>query len=107
MYRLENLITFNSNGYFLYKKEEKNLNELKIFTLQSSSNIDLGTKVHVKHTAPDGYSILTATVFWKDNEQELDPISFDYERSSTDITVVYSTSRRGRSYVLTLFCTKL
>lgn len=107
MYRLENLITFNSNGYFLYKKEEKNLNELKIFTLQSSSNIDLGTKVHVKHTAPDGYSILTATVFWKDNEQELDPIGFDYERSSTDITVVYSTSRRGRSYVLTLFCTKL
>ena len=105
--RLENLITFNSNGYFLYKKEEKNLNELKIFTLQSSSNIDLGTKVHVKHTAPDGYSILTATVFWKDNEQELDPIGFDYERSSTDITVVYSTSRRGRSYVLTLFCTKL
>lgn len=103
---MENLITFESKGDFQYRGFG-NLNELKIFTLQASSNIALGTKVHVKHTAPQGYSILTATVFWKDNEQILDPIGFDYERSDTDITVVYSTSRAGRSYVLTLFCKKI
>lgn len=104
--RLENLIGFKSEGTY-QNSFSGNFNELKIFTYQSSSNIESGNQVHVKYTAPSGYEILTATIFWKDNVQINEPIGFDYERGNQDITVVYSTSRSSRSYVLTLFCKKV
>ena len=104
--KLENLIGFKSEGTY-QNSFSGNFNELKIFTYQSSSNIESGNQVHVKYTAPSGYEILTATIFWKDNVQINEPIGFDYERGNQDITVVYSTSRSSRSYVLTLFCKKV
>ena len=104
--RLENLIGFKSEGTY-QNSFSGNFNELKIFTYQSSSTIESGNQVHVKDTAPSGYEILTATIFWKDNVQINEPIGFDYERGNQDITVVYSTSRSSRSYVLTLFCKKV
>ena len=104
--RLENLIGFKSEGTY-QNSFSGNFNELKIFTYQSSSNIESGNQVHVKYTAPSDYEILTATIFWKDNVQINEPIGFDYERGNQDITVVYSTSRSSRSYVLTLFCKKV
>ena len=104
--RLENLIGFKSEGTY-QNSFSGNFNELKIFTYQSSSNIESGNQVHVKYTAPSGYEILTATIFWKDNVQINEPIGFDYERGNQDITVVYSTSRSSRSYMLTLFCKKV
>ena len=106
MGELENLIGFKSEGTY-QNSFSGNFNELKIFTYQSSSNIESGNQVHVKYTAPSGYEILTATIFWKDNVQINEPIGFDYERGNQDITVVYSTSRSSRSYVLTLFCKKV
>lgn len=103
---VENLIGFKSEGTY-QNSFSGNFNELKIFTYQSSSNIESGNQVHVKYTAPSSYEILTATIFWKDNVQINEPIGFDYERGNQDITVVYSTSRSSRSYVLTLFCKKV
>ena len=99
-------MSFNSEGSF-QNSFSGNFNELKIFTLQSNPSVELGNKIHIKHTAPAGYEILTATVFWKDNIQIPEYIGFDYERGSTDITVVYSTINQSRSYVLTLFCKKI
>ena len=103
---MENLIGFKSEGTY-QNSFSGNFNELKIFTYQSSSNIESGNQVHVKYTAPSGYEILTAAIFWKDNVQINEPIGFDYERGNQDITIVYSTSRSSRSYVLTLFCKKV
>ena len=104
--RLENLITFTSNGSY-QSTFNGNLSNIGIFTYQSSPNIDTGNKIHMKYIAPQGYEILTASVFWKDNIQETDYIGFDYERSNTEITVVYSTNKMSRSYTVTLFCKKL
>lgn len=84
-----------------------NFKEFAIFTFQSSPSVPTGDKMHVKHNAPAGYEILTATVFWKDNIQVTEYIGFDYERSNTDITVVYTTGNSSRSYFLTLFCRKI
>lgn len=104
--KLENLITFTSNGSY-QNTFNGNLSNIGIFTYQSSPNIDRGNKIHMKYIAPQGYEILTASVFWKDNIQETDYIGFDYERSNTEITVVYSTNKMSRSYIVTLFCKKL
>ena len=106
MCKLENLITFTSNGSY-QSTFNGNLSNIGIFTYQSSPNIDTGNKIHMKYIAPQGYEILTASVFWKDNIQETDYIGFDYERSNTEITVVYSTNKMSRSYTVTLFCKKL
>ena len=104
--RLENLITFTSNGSY-QNTFNGNLSNIGIFTYQSSSSVDTGNKIHMKYIAPQGYEILTASVFWKDNIQETDYIGFDYERTNTEITVVYSTNKMSRSYTVTLFCKKL
>ena len=104
--RLENLITFTSNGSY-QNTFNGNLSNIGIFTYQSSSSVDTGNKIHMKYIAPQGYEILTASVFWKDNLQETDYIGFDYERTNTEITVVYSTNKMSRSYTVTLFCKKL
>jgi hypothetical protein len=103
--RLENLNTFSSNGDF-QNKFNGDFSSIGIFTYQSSPNVNTGNKVHVKYTAPEGYEILTASVFWKDNIQENEYIGFDFERTNTEITVVYSTAKVSRSYSITLFCKK-
>ena len=59
---MENLIGFKSEGTY-QNSFSGNFNELKIFTYQSSSNIESGNQVHVKYTAPSSYEILTATIF--------------------------------------------
>ena len=104
--RLENLNTFSSNGDF-QNSFNGNFSSIGIFIYQSSPNVNTGNKVHVKYTAPEGYEILTASVFWKDNIQENEYIGFDFERTNTEITVVYSTTKVSRSYSVTLFCKKL
>ena len=104
--KLENLNTFSSNGDF-QNKFNGDFSSIGIFTYQSSPNVNTGNKVHVKYTAPEGYEILTASVFWKDNIQENEYIGFDFERTNTEITVVYSTAKVSRSYSITLFCKKL
>ena len=106
LYHLENLNTFSSNGNF-QNTFYGNFGNIGIFSYQSSSSVNIGNKVHIKYSAPSGYEILTASVFWKDNIQENDYIGFDYERTNTEITVVYSTAKSSRSYSLTLFCKKL
>lgn len=103
---MENLNTFSSNGNF-QNTFYGNFGNIGIFSYQSSSSVNIGNKVHIKYSAPSGYEILTASVFWKDNIQENDYIGFDYERTNTEITVVYSTAKSSRSYSLTLFCKKL
>ena len=103
---MENLITFTSNGSY-QNTFNGNFGNIGIFSYQSSPKINTGIKIHVKYEAPQGYEILTASVFWKDNVQETDYIGFDYERTNTEITVVYSTNKTSRSYVLTLFCKKV
>ena len=103
---MENLNIFLGEGSY-QNTFNGNFGNIGIFSYQSSSNINTGNKVHIKYSAPSGYEILTASVFWKDNIQENEYIGFDYERTNTEITVVYSTAKSSRSYVLTLFCKKV